>query len=244
MGIQLTPAVGVGDSRVSCCCLLSLAFVVNGSNFPGSPSDAFGELSKLLLEELNLCLWVHLSLCIGLALVDLGLLRGLELFQGSNLNCGSLGNIASWLVIAVVATLHSISKGGGLLAGGDGGHSPRRNALLSALVSGSLLFLLGHTFPNSSHHICSWFILIKLLLRYLCTIGLALLGVVLGLALLLSRRLGIGLGVLVRLSGDCSHRPIGPRCRCIQSLERSYLPSQESCRWHQSCSSCWGSDKR
>jgi hypothetical protein len=54
MGIKLSPAVDVGKSRVSCCCSLSISFVVNGSNFPGSPSDALGELSKLLLEELNL----------------------------------------------------------------------------------------------------------------------------------------------------------------------------------------------
>lgn len=52
MGIQLPPAVDVGKSRVSCCSSLSLSFVVNGSNFPGSPSDALGELFNLLFEKL------------------------------------------------------------------------------------------------------------------------------------------------------------------------------------------------
>jgi hypothetical protein len=103
MGIQLSPAVDVGGSRVSCCCSLSL-FVINSSNLPRSPSNALGELSKLLLEELNLCLGIHLSLCSGLALVDLGLLCWLDLCQSSYLNGSILGNTSSWLIIVVVAT--------------------------------------------------------------------------------------------------------------------------------------------
>jgi hypothetical protein len=111
MGIQLSPAVGMGKARVSCCCSPSLSFVVDISHFPGSPSDVFGELSKLLLEELNLGLGIHLSLCSGLALVDLRLLCWLELFQGSYLNCGVIGNTGSGLINIIVATFNSLIKG-------------------------------------------------------------------------------------------------------------------------------------
>jgi hypothetical protein len=78
------------------------------------------------------------------------------------LNCGGCGNTASWLIIVVVATLYSISKGGGLLVIGDSGHIPSWNALVSALIPGSLLFLLGHTLPDSSRDIGSWIVLVKL----------------------------------------------------------------------------------
>jgi hypothetical protein len=178
-----------------------------------------------LLEELNLGLGIHLSLCSGLALVDLGLLCWLELFQGSYLNCGILRNTGSWLIIVVVATFNSFMEGSLLLVGGDGGHIPSRNALFSALFPSGLLLLFGHTLPDSSCDIGTWVVFVKLVgfLGELAFVRLTFLGAVFGL----SRRLGIGLGLGVGLSRDCSHRPIGPSGRCVQGLKTSYLPSQE-----------------